>query len=257
MGIFDEYPEFTPTNDVSIDAGPNTFAFSSTSKILNPGDFPWSPPGVTGTVFKNGNSVATLSIDSSTGVITCGSVSVGAGDHIEVRLEYAGNVSWPWRSRLFTRRSLFFDVPSSTQTFTFNGSTNAMPVPTLDFAFGWNSNSNLQVGVKVVNADGASQSMTLYSRRPPSSQESSTTISLSDTTNVQTHTSSFTKSDATGDFEFETWLKSGTGSTRVEDRVVVRFTDRGQLADYPPNFPTDQSLRQTKDNGKLRIDAPH
>lgn len=71
------------------------------------------------------------------------------------------------------------------------------------------------------------------------------------------HTSSFTKSDVTGNCEIEGWLKSGTGSTRVEDRVRIEFTNKDQVPLYPSDFPgTTVRLVQAKMLGKLRLAAP-
>lgn len=257
MGDADEMPTFMPKPELHITITGGVLSFASTSKLVNPADYGWNPAEVTGTAIKNGTSNTALTINSSTGAITCSGIGVATGDKIEVRFDFLGPVGWPWAQKFVLRRSAFFDVPSGTSSFDFDDSTNVMPVPSLDLAFGWDNNDKLKVGVKVNNADGASQNYTLYTRRAGGPQETSSTVSTSDTTNAQTQTSSFSKSDVTSDCEWELWLKSGTGSTRMEDRSHVVFADKGQLASYPSNFPGSCKLTQRKDTGRSTLDSPH
>lgn len=257
MGLADEMPDFMPKPDIHANVTGGVMTFTSASKLVNVNDFKWGePPQIIGNVYKNGTLAATISINTSTGDMAIASVAVSTGDHIEIRLDAVGPMAWPWNQSFGFRRSCFFDVPAGTSTTDFDATTNVMPVPALDFAFGWDNNDKFKVGVKVIGADGAGQNYTLYTRRDGAQQETSTTISTSDTTNAQSLTAAFGKSDIGMQFEFEMWLKSGTGATRVEDRFHAMFTDKTQVANYPPGFPGSCLLQQTKDAGKLKVDAP-
>lgn len=257
MGILDEMPTFMPKPELHISITGGSLTFAASSKLVNPADYGWSPAEVTGAVYKNGSNAMALTINASTGAITANAVSVVTGDKIEVRFDFQGPIGWPWDQKFVLRRSAFFDVPAGTSSFDFDDSTNVMPVPSLDLAFGWEAADKLKVGVKVNGADGASQNYTLYTRRNGGPQETSSSISTSDTTNAQTHTSSFSKSDVTSECEFELWLKSGTGSTFMADRCHVIFADKTQVASYPGNFPGSCKMTHRKVSGKIALDAPH
>lgn len=252
-----EWFKIGPKLELHVDITGGSLTLVSTSKLVNVGDFVWNPVVVAGAIFKNGTSVAALTINSSTGALTASAVSVATGDHVEVRLEFTSAVSWPWDNRIVLRRAAFFDVPAGDSTFDFDDSTNTMPIPNLDLALGWDGNSNLKLGVKIVATDNASQDIVAYSRLLPTSSETSTTIAIGDT-GTPTHTSSFSKSNATGAFELELCQRSSSGTTYSEERRILRFTDNTQVAGYPAGFPSDQvKVRELKiTGGRLKLGAP-
>lgn len=253
MPIGIEWFRVGPSLALHVDITGGVLSLTSSSQVNNIGDFPIAQ--VAGAIYKNGTSAASLTINGTTGAITSSSVNVSTGDHIEVRVEVTSPVSWPWDNRIVCRSSGFLDVPAGQSTIDFDGNTNVMPIPGLDLAFGWDANSYLKLGVKIMATDSASQDILALSRRP-SAQETSTTIVITDSS-VQTHTSSFTTSDITGEFELELRQRSGSGTTYAETRSMFRFTDKTQVAAYPAGFPSDQvKIKQTKAGGKLKLGAP-
>lgn len=253
------YPDFMPEFDLVLGVTGGVLSVASGSVLQNVGDFAWGgSPEVTGRILKNGTEATTLSIHSTTGVVTASTVSVATGDHIVVEFTYSGPDGWPWAQKMVLTRSALMDVGAGTSTTTFDGTTNVMPVPGYELTFGWDANDNWKVGVHVLGDDGASQDLTLTTRRLPNQTESasSTTIDL-DTSTVQTHTAAFNKSGISGNWEIDLHLASGTGSTRMEDRVRFVFTDATQVPSYPGNFAT-AGVRtvQSKSGGKLKIGAP-
>ena len=257
MTIEIEWFRIGPKTELHVDITAGSLTLLSTSKLANPGDFAWNPDDVVGSILKNGAVATSLTINGSTGAITASAVSVATGDHIEIRAEATSAVSWPWDNRIVARRGCFFDVPAGHSTFDFDDSTNVMPIPNLDLAIGWDSGNHIKLGVKILAKDGASVNLLAFSRLLPSASETSTSMDIN-SSSVMTHTSSFTTSDITGDFEQEWRLKSGTGSTFVEDRSYLRYTDKTQVAGYPANFPTDQvKVKQTRMTGGLsKLGAP-
>ncbi len=258
MAVAIEWFKLGPKLELHVDITSGSLTLTSSSQLVNPGDFSWSPAAVTGTLYKNGTSVGSLTINSSTGAITASALSVSTGDHIEVRLEFVSPVSWPWDNRIVMRQAAFFDVPAGHSAFDFDGSTNLMPIPGLDLALGWDGNDKLKLGVKIINTDSASQDIVAFSRLVPLSSETSTTISISDQ-GAPTHTSSFAKSAATGDFELELRQRSASATTYMENRAILRFTDASQVAGYPAGFPSDHvKVLQTKtaSGNKVKLGAP-
>ncbi len=254
MTIQIEWFRLGPKVDLHVEITGGVLTLASSSQVNNIGDFPSAQ--VAGAVFKNGTSAVSLTINSSTGAITCNSVNVTTGDHIEVRVEVTSPVSWPWDNKIICRAAGFLDVPSGTSTFDFDGSTNIMPIPTLDLAFGWDSNNDLKLGAKIIATDSASQNIVAWSRQLPLADESSTTFTISET-GVQTHTASFGLSDISGDFELELRQRSSSGTTFAETRSAFRFTDKTQVAGYPAGFPSDQvKVKQSKASNKLKLGAP-
>lgn len=257
MSVVIEWVRFSPKISVRVDITGGSLTLASSSALVNVADYPWNPAQVVASILKNSSVATTVSINSSTGALTSSAVSVATGDAIEVRVEFTGPFSWPWSNRMIASRSAFLTVPSGTSSTEFDDSHNAQPVPGFDLGFGWDANDKLEVGVKVGSADGASQSMTLTTRRGASSDESSSTISLSNTSTAQEHTSVFTKADVTATFDVEWLLKSAAGTPRQEDRVRLQFNKKTLVASYPPGFATDNvSLVQSKSSGKLRLGAP-
>lgn len=257
MGVVIEWVRFSPKTELRLDVTGGSLTLGSASKLVNYADYGWDPAQVVGTIFKNGTSAGAVSINTSTGALTASAVSVATSDEIEVRLEYTGRFSWPYHNKMISRRSAFWTVPAGTNSIEFDDGHNKQPVPDVELGFGWDASDNLKVGVKVAAADGASQSMALFTRRLPSAQSSSSTISLSNTTSIQTHTSEFDKSEITGDFEIEWVLDSASGNPRQQDRVRLVFSTKALVPSYPPDFPgSDVSMVQLRSNGKLKLGAP-
>jgi hypothetical protein len=175
MAIAVEWFRIGPKLDLHVDITSGSLTLTAASAVANIGDFPAAQ--IAGAIFKNGSAATSLTINSSTGAITANAVNVTTGDHIDIRVEVTSPVSWPWDNKIVSRRAAFFDVPAGHSTFDFDDSTNTMPVPGLDLAIGWDANSKLKLGVKVISTDSASQDITAYSRRLPTAQETSTTIS--------------------------------------------------------------------------------
>jgi hypothetical protein len=211
MSIADQWPEYAPDVSLKVDITSGVLTLVSPSVLNNHADFDLSAPSIRGTVFKNGAKVGTISIDSSTGALSMSGLNVSTGDHVMFEFQAIGIVSLPWISRLVMSRMVFLDVPAGNAQITFDGSNNTMPIPGHDFAFGWSS-GNLKAAVKVASSDGAGQSPVLYTRLFGTSpdQESSTTISLSNTSTAQVQTSSFADSAMVRDAEIELYWKSGT-----------------------------------------------
>lgn len=256
MGIIIEWFRVGPRTAIRVDINGGVLSLAASSRLLNYADYGWNPAEVTGAVYKNGTQATSLSFDSADGDITCNTVNVQQGDVIEVRVEYGGKFSWPWHNKMIARRSAWLTVPAGNTTVDFDDNNHKQPVPGFELGYGWDSNNKLKVGVKVASADGASQAMTLYSRRLPSAQESSTSIDLS-SANVQEHTSTFSTSDITGDFELEWTLYSGGSEPRQQDRVRLQFHAKELVADYPPGFPGDNvSLVQSRASDRLKLGAP-
>lgn len=257
MGVVIEWFKFGPKLEVHVTVTAGVLSLTSSSKVTNPGDFTWNPDQLSGAIYKNGTSAATLTINASTGALTSNSVNVAQDDVIEVRVEYTGNYSWPYHNKLVATRSAFLTVPPGNSTTDFDDSNHKQPVPEFELAFGWDSNSKLKVGFKISSADGADQSMTASTRLLPDAEESSTSVSLSNTSTVQNHTSTFTSSQATGDFEIRWVLASGSGNPKQQDRLRLVFQAKELVATYPPNFPSsDVSLVQVRSGAKVRIGAP-
>ena len=226
--------------------------------MLNPADFTWNPDQVVGVIVKNGTVAANLTINSSTGALSASGVNVATNDTIEVRLEFTGPWSWPHHSRALLNRCAIFTVPAGTSTFDFDSTHNVIPVVTADLALGWDANDKLGFGTRLQNVDGASVDLTAFSRRPPSTQESSSTVAVSNTSTAQVHTSTFTRTDVgSGEFEVQLNVRSSSGTTRLEDRLVLRFHTRDLLALYPAAFPTDDvTMALRKVSGAVRLGAP-
>jgi len=178
MSVITQWFKSGPRTEIHVDITSGSLTLTSASKLLNYADYGWNPDDVTGAIYKNGSSAATLGINSSTGAITSSAVSVAQGDVVEVRLEFTGKFSWPFHNKMVARRSAFLVVPAGNATFDFDDGNNKQPVPGFELGFGWDSANKLKVGFKVASADGASQSLAAYSRRLPAAQESSSTISL-------------------------------------------------------------------------------
>ncbi len=252
MAAYDDWPEFCPDPQLTVVISSGQLTLGGTSKLLNYRDYTWDPVEVRGTIWKNGNKVATLSIDSSDGDITLSSpLSVATNDPIEIRLQFIGRLSLPWYTKTLMRRSAFLTVPAGDSTFTFDSQNNSMPIPDWDLAFGWDSNDKLKLGFRVNSDDSASQDMSLYTRMLGGAvaKQSSSTIDL-DSQSTQTHTSDFTKAEVEVACEAEMWLKSGTGTTRQEDRFRLVLMKLDEVGAYPSNFPTTGiMLEQEKATG--------
>ena len=96
----------------------------------------------------------------------------------------------------------------------------------------------------------------MRTRRSGSATVTSTDIDLSDTTNAQTHTAAFTKDDITDTFAMITRLKSGSGTTRQENRNQFIIAYKAAIPPYPPNGPIgDEMMKQdtTADGQKIDV----
>jgi hypothetical protein len=252
-----DWPEYCPRPELTFTISGGTLSMSTPSNLLNYGDFVWGQENqISASLWKNGTKMGDITVNTSTGALSMSSVSVTTGDHIEARFIAEGYADTPWKTTVTLRRSDYFDVPSGTSTITFDATTNPMPVPEWAWAFGWDANNHLKTGFAVSADDGASQDMTVTTRRGPSVSESSTTIDL-DSASTQTHTSSFVKSDVTGSCEIETLFKSGTGTTRVEDHCRLTFTDKDAVPTYPTGFPTTGTqLKHNKNASRASLEQP-
>ena len=259
MSVTDEWPEYRPDLQIKVDITSGSMTLASPSALLNYSEFDLAAPEIRGVIYKNGAKQGSVTISSSTGALSASAVSVTTNDQIEIRFFALGRLSLPWFTRHRLERSVFFTVPAGNSIFLFDSSNNPMPVPAFDLTFGWDGNDNLKLGFKVMGDDGASQDLTVYTRlfgNCPNSN-SSTVIDLDDTTNAQTHVSTFTKGNMDADAEVELHLKSGTGSTRQEDRVRIFFQLRDDLPTYNTSFPTSGTLiKQVKDGTGLKVYRP-
>lgn len=258
MGIDIEWFKTGPELELHASISGGVLTLSSGSALLNPGDFLWNPDQVVGVIAKNGTVATSVSINSSTGALTASNVSVSTGDVIEVRLEFTGPWSWPHHSRAVLTRVAVFTVPAGNSTVDFDANNNVVPVIAARLALGWDGNDQLGFGVKLDNVDGASVDLTAFSRRLPVAQESSTTIQVSNTSTVQVHTSSFSRTDVgAGKFEVQLSVRSSATTPRMEDRLVLRFHTRDLLPLYPASFPSDDvTMALSKVDGKVRLGAP-
>lgn len=258
MSVDVDWPAFGPRLDLTFDIASGVLTLGGTSKLLNPSDYVWGAEDqVVATVYKNGTKAVDIAIDSSTGALTMSQVSVTSGDHIEARFTSTGYAATPWKTTIVQRRSAFFDVPAGTSQFVFDATHTPMPVPAWDLAFGWDAGNKLKLGFKVAGDDGATEDMTVSTRKLPSGYDTSTAIDLDDTTNTQTHTSSFTKADIPGSCELETVLASGTGATRMEDRFRLVLTDKTAVGSYPSGFPgSGTMLVESVNSGRWKLARP-
>ncbi len=253
MGVGKEWPDYMPTVDLSLTVTSGSLTVGATSKVVNYDKYSWSPDQLTAAIFKNGSLAQALDIDSSDGDITLGSaIAVSEGDEIEARFHFVDKLSLDWYTRFIGDRTCFMTVGAGDSTTTFDDSTNTMPVPSFDMAFGWDGTDKLKVGVKVNNKNGASEDMSLKTRLLASggAQESSTTIDLDDTTNAQTHTSSFDSTDVEVACEMEFKLDSGTSTPKVRDTARIVIVEVTEVPDYP-NFPTTGTMLEQRRPGGL------
>jgi hypothetical protein len=258
MSIENQWPDYAPDITLKVDITSGVMTLVSPSTLVNYADFDHSAPDIRGTVFKNGARVGPIAINSSTGALSMSSVNVSNGDHVMFEFQAIGIVSLPWNSRLVMSRMLFLDVPAGNTQITFDGSNNTMPIPGYDFAFGWSS-GNLKAALKVASSDSASQSPVLYTRLFGTSpdQESSTTISLANTSTAQVQTSGFADTAMVRDVEIELFWKSGTGSTRQEERFRMIWSHRDDVPPYPSSFPSSgRQLVIQKVNGGTKLYQP-
>lgn len=255
------WPEYVPDQVLKIDFTNGSMTLAAGSRLRNYGDYDMgaATPETKGEVWKNGSKQGDITIDAHTRALTISSVSVSSGDDIEFRMEFTcGHASAPWDNKIVLRRTAFLEVSGNNEVVTFDASTNAMPVPTWRSTFGWDASDNFKWGIVVDDDDSASQDMTLWTRLVGTTpdQESSSTIDL-DTTNTQTHVSSFDKTDVDTKFEVETLLKSGTGTTRQETRCKFVFNDVDEVPSYSSSFPSDDVLLdQVKVKASARIGEP-
>ncbi len=248
MGVYSEFPEYIPDYILEIDISSGVLTIDTGSMLRNPGDFRWAGAAqVAIRVFKNDTFQHTLTVNQATRAISGNTLSVSEDDEVEIRFVFTGAEGAAWDSTSIFRRSAFLTVGATDETFTFDGSNNTMPVPLYDLGFGWDASDNLKVGFSVSSDGGASQDMTCSTRLigTTPNKESSTTIDL-DSASTQTHTSSFDKSDMTDSCEIETYLKSGTGTTRQEDLLKTRFSDKTSIPDWDTSFPTTGVLLNQK-----------
>ncbi|MFT5679294.1 MAG: hypothetical protein ACI8RZ_000198 [Myxococcota bacterium] len=261
MSSENEWPLGSIIMRVKVDIKAGTLTLVSPSALINPGLAGWNPSGLVGKILVNGSQQATLSFSNATRAMTASSaVTVTTGDTVEVRWQMTGgtNVA-PWDSVVRMRRSAFFDVPAADSTFIFDRITHPMPVPDWLLTFGWDaSNSDtFKASYKASSDDGASQDMTVTTRRiSPTQDVSSATIDL-DITTAQGHSAAFTKSDVgAGKFELEMLLKSDSGTTYMQDKVVMTFNDKDDVPTYAGTFPGDTLLESTKVQGGQRLAQP-
>lgn len=254
-----DWPTYFPRPSLAFTINSGTLTLDVSSAVQNPGDFVWGTPNqLSASLWKNGSWQRVISINSSTGALTMSSLSVTTGDHIEVRFVSDGYADVPWKSNVLNRRIAFFDIETGVSAVTFDDSTNVMPIPAWSLAFGWSTFNKLKVGFKVAGDDSASQDMTVTTRRGVGVDETSTTIDLDDTSTTQTHTSSFAKTDvAAGVCAVQTLLKSGAGTTRIEDSIQIEFTDKDEVPSYPSAFPSSGTLlTESVDSSRLRLSRP-
>jgi hypothetical protein len=225
-------------------------SFAEACELANHDVFTWDPDQVVGLLFKNGVKASTLDIDSSTGAITLGSpVGVNTGDHIEVRFIFIDRLSNPWASKAVLTRSSFFDVPEGNTSFSFDAQNNPMPVPVMAFAFGWDANNKFKVGFSVSDDGGAAEDLKCITRMPCGVLESYTIIDL-DSSNTQTHVSTFKRTDVSACFEMEFLLRTGASSTRQEESAKLVFCEVDEIGAWPGNFPSsDVMLEQDLPQG--------
>jgi len=256
VSITQDWPEYGPDVKLqaSITSGVMTLV-GANSQLVNYADFDVADDQVVGWVVQNGTKVATLSINASTGAITMSSVNVSTGDQIIFEFKYMGLLSLDWFSRFTAMRSLIFTVPAGTSTTTFDATTNKMPVPGFDLAFGWDGNNKLKVGIAPTSTDGAGQSLNVYTRLfgGGTLDENATTVNLGNSS-AQTNTSTFGKTGVPFDCEIEWYLQSGTGTTRQEERVRLTFQSMDKIPSYPASFPTSgKLLTQSKVGQGLKL----
>lgn len=254
MSSENQWPTGSIIMRLKADISGGTLTVISPSALINPGVAGWNPTGLVGSILVDGVQKATLSFNETTRAVTAsGAVAVTTGETVEVRWQKTGGTSVkPWNNVVLMRRSAFFDVPAANDTFTFNRITNAVPVPEWDLAFGWDaSNSDtFKVTCTVSDDDAATEDMTITTRRiNPTQGASSTDIDLS-STSAQSHSATFTKSDVGGGkFELEMLLRSGSGTTYMQDMVVMTFNDKDDV----PAYSTDTLLESTKVQGGQRL----
>ncbi|MFH1464325.1 MAG: hypothetical protein ABIO70_08050 [Pseudomonadota bacterium] len=243
MGVFDEWPEFMPTISLVLTVSSDVLTLG-TSAVENVGDYDWSPIQLRGTILKNGSKVANLSIDSGTGAITLASgIAVSNGDVIEARFHFVGTISDPFLGRMIGERSCFMTVAGDGST-TFDDTYNVMPVPSWNLAFGWDGTNKLEVGVMVLDDDGASEDMQLSTRLlgMPQSKESGVSIDLSNTSTAQTHTADFSDADLEVACEMSFALSTGNSNPRVKDTIRLILFEAAEIGSYPAGFPSSGTM---------------
>jgi hypothetical protein len=227
MTIQEQWPDYCPDPDVTIDVASGVLTLGSGSVLSNYTEFDLSAPDVTASLWVNNARVRTITI-ASNGALSMTSAQVSQNDAVEVRFHFVSPLSLPWVSRLTWTRVLKMTVPGGTSSTNFGPGGTSMPVPDLEIAFGWQSNA-LRVGVKPNDADGATQALVL-STRLVGGNASTTNVNLASATQ-QTHDSSFTYAQALdGEAEVGLDLASATSGARQEDHVRIVF----QLADSIP-----------------------
>jgi hypothetical protein len=244
MGIFDQWPEYMPTISVTLTVSAGTVTIGAGSAVENAGDYGWDPDQLRGTLLKNGAIAAPLLIDSSTGEITMASgVAVSANDEISAHFRFVGKVSEPWVTRVICTRTCTITISGNGSTV-FDEDDNAMPVPSWDLAFGWDANDKLKVGVKVNSADSSSEDIKLKTRLLGGAvaKETSRDIDLTDTTNAQTHTSSFSSDEIEVACEMRFALVNDTSNPMVEDNIRILIFEPTEVDDYPASFPTTGTM---------------
>lgn len=235
MTIEAEWPEYIPEFDVKFTITEGSVAFDSSSKITNHAKFEDLTDEVVGRILVNGSHTEDVTINASTGALSCTAFDVSDGDTVTLLVTYYGRMSLPWYSTQLFQQKAQFDWSTGLGSVEFDTTTNAMPVPTLEIKFGWSGASDaFKVGIKCTDDDGASQDMTLGTRLGDLSPNlaSQTTIDL-DITTEQTHTASFDKGDIDQLFMMQLKLKSGTGTTFQENRNVILFANKDAVPDYP------------------------
>ncbi|MFZ5479078.1 MAG: hypothetical protein ACOZNI_20075 [Myxococcota bacterium] len=260
MGLTDEWPEFCPNFELKVDVTSGSLSLVAPSNLLNHADYEVANGEVRGTVFKNGSKQGAITINAQTGALSITAFSVSNGDTIEFRLHALRRTGLPWMTHTVMERSAVLVVSGNGQTV-FDGSTNVAKVPAFDLAFGWDSNNALKVGMRVTASDNATQSMAVTTRLHGTcpNSASSSSFSMTDTTNTQSHTATFGKADMLSEAAIEMTLQSAGSAPYQKDRVVLLFQENGDVPTYPASFPTSGTLiKQEKVTGttKLRMFRP-
>ncbi len=251
MGLGNNWPDFIPDLDLTLEVDSGYLDVGSGSAIDNYSDYSSRSGWLKGTLWRNGTKVSAFSIDGSGNISLASAIPVSTNDAIEARFDFAGIASLPWVTHCLVRRAAFMKVPAGTSSTTFDGSTNVMPVPSWDLAFGWHTDDKLKVGFKVNGDDGASQDMTVTTRLVGSDvdKSSSDTIDLDDTSSTQTHTADFVDTDVEIACEIKTHLANATTDTHVDDTIRIVLLATTELGSYPASFPSSGTMLEHRKPG--------
>ena len=260
MGIAEDWPEYDPDTKLVVSITSGTATLTSASKLENKGDFDLAQ--IAAAVFKNGAFEAGIAVHPVTGVLSLDSgISVSTDDTLEFRFIAQMQLSLPWISRVVFKRAAFMTVASGDSTTTFDSTTNAMPVPGINIAFGFTAapDFDFKVGMKVAGADGASEDLRVTTRLTDCPDDGTyVDIDLGNTSTAPTHTADFSMMDATdAAIELKAELASGTTNPRQTSSWRVLFWDRGQVPIYPTGFPTSGTLLvQSKVGSGMKLNDP-